>query len=59
MDVRCANKKHGEVVGDNLFEIKCDSRFCGAVPGVTVLHQFNTQTGDLVSTRRFKNPRKE
>jgi hypothetical protein len=35
-------------------EIKCDSRFCGAVPGeVVVLHRFNVVTR-VTTTLRFK-----
>jgi hypothetical protein len=59
MDVRCEHKKHGEVVDEGFIEIKCDSRFCGAGPGIVVLHQFDTSTGALVKTMKFKNPKKE
>jgi hypothetical protein len=38
-----------------IFEVKCDSRFCGAEPGVVVLHQFSTKTGELVGTQRYKD----
>lgn len=54
-ELRCDNKLHG-MIEDSIFEVKCDSRFCGAGPGVTVLHRFNTQTGELVSTNRYRNP---
>lgn len=59
MDVRCQNKKHGELVEPGLLEVKCDSRFCGAGPGVTVIHRFDTITGQLIDTLKFKDPRKE
>jgi hypothetical protein len=55
MDLRCPNKKHGEVT-DSSIEIKCSSRFCGAERGVVVIHRFNAQTGELVETLRFKDP---
>lgn len=59
MDLRCpGNKKHGMIVG-GLIEVKCDSRFCGARSGVTVLHRFNSSTGELVETQKFKDPGKE
>jgi hypothetical protein len=54
-DLRCDSKKHGERVDDHTVEIKCSSRFCGAEPGVIVLHQFNLATGET-KTRRFKQP---
>lgn len=58
MDLRCEAKKHGEI-GDGVVEIKCSSRFCGAGPGVVVLHRFSTATGELMETRRFKDPNRK
>ena len=59
MELRCPSKKHGEIV-DSLVETKCSSRFCGAAAGVVVIHRFDATTGELVDTRRFKDPtRKE
>lgn len=55
-ELRCANKLHGVMVTDNVIEIKCNSRFCGARPGVTVRHQFSTATGELLETEIYKNP---
>lgn len=56
MDLRCPAKKHGIVVREGVVEIKCDSRFCGAEQGVTVLHRFDVATGELVETVQFKDP---
>lgn len=56
-ELRCNAKLHGIVVELGLIEIKCDSRFCGAGPGIAVLHRFDIATGDLVETKRFMNPR--
>jgi hypothetical protein len=53
--LRCENKLHGLAL-DGRIEIKCDSRFCGAGQGWTVLHEFNAVTGELVGTTRYKNP---
>ena len=59
MDLRCDNKKHGELLeDDHLIEVKCNSRFCGAAAGVIVLHYFNTTTGALVRTKTFTEPRR-
>lgn len=55
MDLRCEAKKHGELV-DGVVEIKCGSRFCGAGPGVVVIHRFNATTGELQDTLQFKDP---
>lgn len=57
MDLRCPAKKHGELNGE-FIERKCDSRFCGAAPGVVVIHRFAVSTGELVETHRFKDPGK-
>lgn len=54
-DLRCPSKKHAVLDGDNV-EVKCNSRFCGAVPGVVVLHLFSKDTGELVKTSRFQDP---
>lgn len=55
MDLRCRAKKHGEL-GDEFIEIKCSSRFCGAGPGVVVIHRFDAATGELRDTLQFKDP---
>jgi hypothetical protein len=54
-ELRCAKKLHG-ILDDGILEVKCNSRFCGAGEGIVVIHRFNTQTGELVSTNRFKDP---
>lgn len=59
MEIRCDHKKHAELVPETeTLEIKCQSRFCGAAPGVVVIHEFNTRTGEHVRTRSFKDPRR-
>ena len=62
VDLRCPAKKHGVVVQPGRggeVEVKCDSRFCGAVRGAVVLHTFSTESGKLVKTRKFKNPERK
>ena len=56
MDIRCPHKKFAELSEDGLLEIKCQSKFCGAEPGVVVLHRFDAMTGNLVDTKRFRDP---
>lgn len=53
-ELRCAAKKHANVIGDNIVEIKCNSRFCGAKRGVIVLHSFDLRTDELLDTKKFK-----
>ena len=59
MDLRCPNKKHGEITQPGVIEVKCVSRFCGAGDGVIVLHKFDSRTGELINTHRYKNPIKK
>ena len=60
MELRCAAKKHGEVLteGTGVLEISCDSRFCGKRAGVTVRHQFDLESGEMLSTHQYKTPMK-
>lgn len=53
--LRCQNKLHG-LVANGIVEIKCDSRFCGAGQGWVILHEFDAATGELINTKKFKNP---
>lgn len=61
-DVRCS-KLYGRLVpnpavpGTQVLEIKCDSRICkGWTPGAVVLHYFSLVDGQLLETKRFRNP---
>lgn len=55
MELRCSHKLHGRLLDDGRVEVKCRSAFCGAKPGVVVLHRFDLRTG-AVETKRFKEP---
>ena len=55
MDLRCPSKKHAVLDGE-FIEVKCGSRFCGAGPGIVVLHLFDKNAGELVKTSRFRDP---
>jgi hypothetical protein len=60
MDMRCPSKKHAALLkpstDEGIVEHRCNSRWCGAAPGVIVLHQFSTRTGELVRTNKFRPP---
>ena len=62
MVLRCPHRKFGEMKRPSadvgLLEVSCPSRWCGKVPGVVVLHTFDTSTGALVATRAFREPEK-
>ena len=56
MELRCPNGiKFAEMVG-GLVEVKCRSARCGAGSGVVVLHRFHPVSGELVETKRFRDP---
>jgi len=57
-ELRCSSKKFGEVVDDHTIEIKCSSRFCGARPGVVVIHRFDI-LNRTTTTQRFKDPKEK
>lgn len=57
IELRCDAKMHGRMDGLTI-EVVCKSVFCGNAPGVLVLHTFDLKTGELISTRSFKNPGK-
>lgn len=56
MDLRCESKKFGELTEDGQLEVKCPSKFCGAAPGIVVLHRFDALTGELLGSKRFRDP---
>ena len=57
MDLRCdGGKKFAELIEPGVIEVRCTDRYCGARKGVIVLHRFNVNTGDLIETKRYKNP---
>jgi hypothetical protein len=53
---RCKGKPHGWIVRPGVWEVKCDSRVCGAAPGIVVLHEFSTETGELLETKKYRDP---
>lgn len=60
MELRCdSHILHGIMVtqGSGVLEIPCRSRWCGKRPGVVVLHRFNINTGKLLETLRFSEPK--
>ena len=57
-ELRCGGTMHGRILDDHRIEVKCKRRSCGHKPGVVVLHIFNIQSGELLDTKRFTDPRK-
>lgn len=57
IEIRCESKLHGTIEED-VIEVKCRSKFCGAGPGVVVLHRFKIPSGGLIETVRYADPGK-
>lgn len=57
-ELRCNGKLHG-ILQDKVLEVKCGSKWCGAGPGVVVLHRFDTESGALLDTEYYKDPERE
>jgi hypothetical protein len=57
-ELRCdSGIKFGELYAeDSVLEVKCRSKWCGAGPGVVVVHGFDIKTGKLVGTDLFRDP---
>jgi hypothetical protein len=55
MELRCGAKLHA-ILFEEYLEVKCNSRRCGHEPGVVVLHRFSRTTGELIETKRFRDP---
>jgi len=56
-ELRCASKLHAVLdVDGGYIKIKCSSRFCGAGPGVVIIHRFDAATGQFVETDRYRDP---
>lgn len=58
-ELRCDYKLHGIIVEEGVMEVRCGSEFCGSKGGVVVLHRFDVATGELIDTKRFKDPNRK
>ena len=56
-ELRCENVTlHGILIESGVLEVKCRSSYCGAGVGKVVIHRFDVATGDLLETRKFRDP---
>lgn len=46
---------HGVLTDDGVLEISCRSALCGHRDGAVVIHRFDTKTGELLDTKRYKD----
>lgn len=57
IDIRCDNNLYGRLTDGRWLEVKCKRRACGYRKGTVVLHTIDTETGKVVKTKRFADPR--
>lgn len=56
-ELRCDSfKLHAIVTDQGLIEIQCRDKRCGYKPGISILHRFNPESGELISTLKFNDP---
>lgn len=56
-ELRCNNRMHGVILEDGILEVKCGNNLCGARSGVIVLHRFDLNSGELIDTKKFSDPK--
>lgn len=59
VDLRCDGTLHGRMTDGRWLEVKCNRRICGYRKGTVILHTIDLQTGEVVSTKKFAEPRKQ
>lgn len=55
-ELRCTQGKLFGILEGDVLEVRCQSKFCGHLPGVVVIHRFDLATGEMLETRRYRNP---
>lgn len=57
VQIRCDGNLYGVISDDHQsIEVRCKRRACGHKPGVIVLHTISLASGQVTSTKRFKDP---
>lgn len=57
IDLRCGANLYGRLTDERWLEVKCKRRACGYDKGMVILHTIDIQTGEVVKTDRFAEPR--
>lgn len=56
VELKCRHGIKFAELENSVLYVKCRSARCGAERGVVVLHRFDTITGELLGTDRFRDP---
>ncbi len=46
------------LMDQGILEVRCKSKWCGAKSGVIVLHRISLETGEVVKTLQFRDPKR-
>jgi hypothetical protein len=57
LELRCEGTLHGRLTDSRWLEVKCKRRVCGSSPGNVVLHTIDLETGKVVKTQVFADPK--
>lgn len=65
VQLRCQSQLHGIIKeradGTKVLEVRCKNKWCVArqeqKQGIVVLHYLNVETGELVETKKFRDPK--
>jgi hypothetical protein len=55
-ELRCENRILFGTMDGTVLEVRCRSARCGKEPGVIIIHRFSLHTGDLVGTKKYRDP---
>lgn len=57
VQLRCDGTLFGLLSDDRTtVEVKCKRRKCGYAAGIIILHTLSLETGQVISTKRFREP---
>lgn len=55
VELRCEKRLHGVLTDDGVLEVSCRSALCGHRDGIVVIHKFDTTTGKLLGTSKYRD----
>lgn len=59
VDLRCEGTLYGRLTDNRWLEVKCKRSQCGYRKGKVILHTIDVTTGQVVSTRKFAEPKRQ
>lgn len=59
VSLRCDGTLYGLLTDGRWLEVKCKRRICGYSKGMVILHTIDLQTNEVVSTKKFAEPKNQ